>query len=153
MTIHCVWPSSLCVTFFGIKNASSRSGFEVRVPASMGRQVDPVACLRHLARTASHVEDAGKGPMFIQLRSLFAGVQAATIGDILSEAIVVPGLGGQGYSPWSFPPMGTSAAIKADTKPETAMEVGRWKYDQVFHQKYAYPLVQDSVLQFSGVGY
>ena len=65
-------------------------------------------------------------------------------------------LGGQEYFLRSFRPTGVSAAVKADTKPETAMKVGRWKSDQIFLPRYVYPLVQDSyrdsVLQFSGVG-
>ena len=45
---------------------------------------------------------------------------------------MLAGLGGQDYSPQSFRPTGASVAIKADTKPETGVEIGHWKSDQVF---------------------
>jgi hypothetical protein len=74
--------------------------------------------------------------------------------SILNDAIQRAGLGGQGFSAKSFRPTGATAAIAADTKPETAMEIGRWKTDQVFRQRYVYPLVKedytDEVLTFKG---
>ena len=98
--------------------------------------------------------------MFISLQphnNKYKAVTAATIGQDLTDAIKLAKLDGEGYTPWSFRPTGATAAVVSNTTPETAMQVGRWKTDSVFRERYVYPLVQGSyttdVLHFNGIKY
>lgn len=152
---------SLTITLFGIKNDRSRSGFEVRIPGTTDHRVDPVACLHsYINRTDSVRQGLPDHPVFISLRphnGHYQAVTAATISQILNEAIKMANLDGQGYTARSFRPTGATAAVQCNTKPETAMQIGRWKTDSVFRERYVYPLAQDSyttdILQFAGVDY
>ena len=94
-------------------------------------------------------------PVFLSLKPPFHGIRSAAISQILNEAIKLAGLGGMGYSARSFRPTGATAAVQAGTKPETAMQIGRWKSDLVFRERYVYPLADkdytDNVLHFTGL--
>ena len=54
-------------------------------------------------------------------------------------AIQAAKLGGQGYSAKSFRPTGASVAVSSDCPPNTAMQIGRWKTNEVFYAHYVYP--------------
>jgi hypothetical protein len=147
---------SATVLFFGIKNDHSRTGFEVRIPGSSAVKVDPVHALQcYLDRTETLVGAESSAPVFISLRPPCSGVTGATIARILVEAIKLAGLDGKGYRAKSFRPTGATAAVKANAKPETVMQLGRWKTDTVFRERYVYPLADhdytDNVLKFKGL--
>jgi len=145
---------SLTVTFFGIKNDSTRTGFEVRIPPSAEMTLDPVRCLKDYLRvtTASRVKG---GPVFLALKRPYKGLSSGTIGEILKKAISLAGLENQGFTPRSFRPTGATAAVNSGCPPETAMQLGRWKTKEVFFNRYVYPNAPQeyttNVLQYSGI--
>ena len=46
---------SLTLALFGIKNDTSRTGFEIRIPASSEQHVDPVSCLKCYIDRTQHL--------------------------------------------------------------------------------------------------
>ena len=145
---------SMSLKFFGIKNDSDRSGFEIKIPKALNCKADPVACLRcYIDRTAK--QRPSSKPVFISLVAPFKGIVSGTIASILNEAISLAGLAGQGYSAKSFRPTGATAAIAANCLPETAMQIGRWKTKEVFFNRYVYPNAPeeytDGVLDYKGL--
>lgn len=148
--------NQLTIMFFGTKNDTDRSGFQVTIPGSNDPASDPVGALQSYIRATSSQRELCTGnPVFVTLRKPYRAVQSGSIANILQEAITLAGLGGKGFTPRCFRPTGATAAVKNNTKPETAMMVGRWKTDKVFRERYVYPLVQESytsdVLEFRGV--
>ena len=66
---------SVLVKFFGIKNDTSRSGFEVRIPKYSDPFADPVLSLKtYINRTASLT--ATSGPVFISLNKPYKAIKA-----------------------------------------------------------------------------
>ena len=111
-----------------IKNDTSRTGFEIRIPASSEQHVDPVSCLKCYIDRTQHLRVLiTDQPIFLSLKAPYHGISGQTIGSILSSAINLAGLGGKGYSPRCFRPTGATAAIQCNSKPETVMQIGRWK--------------------------
>ena len=147
---------SMTMVFFGIKNDTSRSGFEVRIPGSVVAKLDPVRALRcYVQRTDNGSSDVQ--PLFVSLRPPHAAIKAGTIANILLKAIERAGLGGKGFSAKCFRPTGANAAIDSNCKPETAMQIGRWKTKEVFLDHYVYPRAPadytDNVLAYRGLKY
>ncbi len=147
---------SATFTLFGIKNDRSRSGFEVRLPGGANNKVDPVVSLQcYLRRTQQFLSGSPPYPVFLALRAPYKGISSGTIGQILSASIQAAGLGGMGYTMRSFRPTGATAAVQSGTKPETAMQIGRWKSDVVFRDRYVYPLADpdytDNIINFTGL--
>ena len=145
---------SVTVVFFGIKNDTSREGFEVKLPPAGEPQVDHVAALKcYIQRTRKFRPD--KKPVFLSLTQPYTAIQHATISKQLNEAIDLAGLGDRGYSARSFRPTGATAAVKSGCLPETAMQIGRWKTREVFFNRYVYPNApssySDNVMAFPGV--
>lgn len=125
------------VTFFGIKNDTSRTGFEVVLPAGNNSDLDPVSCLKcYIERTQKY--RAAGGPVFIGLKHPRGALKAASIAKILDESIVLAGLDGQGYSAKSFRPTGATTAIAENINPEIVRKVGRWKSSEVFFTHYVH---------------
>ena len=85
--------NSLTIHFFGIKNDTSRSGFEVNIPANTEDSVmDPVSCLRaYIDRTADHRPMDTK-PLFLTLNAPYKALSSDTISKILDEVIKLAGL-------------------------------------------------------------
>ena len=142
--------------FFGIKNDHSRTGFEVRIPGSLDPKVDPIRTLSfYFEKTGPLVGGSPTAPVFISLRPPYKGITGATIANVLGEAIKAAGLSGRGFSAKSFRPTGATAAVKSGAKPETVMQIGRWKTDTVFRERYVYPLAEsdytDNILSFKGL--
>ena len=58
--------TSVTITFFGIKNDSSRSGFEVRIPPSDVPNTDPICALKqYISRIQDLTHESG--PLFLSL--------------------------------------------------------------------------------------
>ena len=130
---------SLTITFHGIKNDSDRKGFEIRVESAQNPKCDPVKTLRdYIDRTADKV-DPSEGPIFIKPSSPFDPVTPRGIADILRTAIKEAGLSDT-FTPRSFRPSATSAAVASGCDHETIRQLGRWKTREVFYESYVYPL-------------
>lgn len=136
---------SLTIHFFGIKNDTTRSGFEVNIPANIDSEVmDPVACLRvYIDRTAS-VRPVDTRPLFITLNAPYKAISSNTVSNILDEVIQLAGLDHKGFSAKSFRPTGTTHAVNSGITPETVMLIGRWKTKEVFLNHYVYPRAPQS---------
>lgn len=146
----------MTITFFGIKNDTSRTGFEVRVPSSKDHKTDPVSALKVYLDRTKHMTSPS-GPVFLSLNSPFTAISADTVSKILSNAICLAGLGDKGYTAKCFRPTAANAAIQAGVDPDTAMYIGRWKTKEVFFNHYVYPLAPagytDNVQEFEGLNY
>ena len=130
---------SLTILFHGIKNDSDRKGFEIRVECAQNPKSDPVKTLRdYINRTADKV-DQSEGPIFIKPSSPFGPVTPRGIADILRTAIKEAGLSDT-FTPRSFRPSATSAAVASGCDHETVRQLGRWKTREVFYESYVYPL-------------
>lgn len=147
---------SLSVTFFGIKNDTSRSGFEVRVPRAQDHIVDPVVTIKDYIDRTAHLTST-TGPLFLSLNKPHTAITAESISRILAEVIDLVGLGDRGFNAKCFRPTAANAAVKAGCDPETAMYIGRWKTKEVFFNHYVFPLAPakytGSILQYSGLHY
>ena len=147
---------SLSLTFFGIKNDTSRSGFEVRVPPSDNVKVDPVSTLKCYIERTDHLTSVN-GPVFLSMAKPYLGIKADTVSKILLEAIDRVGLGGMGYKAKCFRPTGANAAIRAGCDPDMTMYVGRWKTKEVFYNHYVHSMPQkgytDGIMAFEGLNY
>lgn len=82
-------------------------------------------------------------------------INSETVANVLSESINLVGLDDRSYAPRFFGPTGVIDVISGDTKPKTIMQIGRWKTDRVFCERFVYSLVQedytDDILTFEGV--
>lgn len=146
---------SLTIIFFGTKNDSDRSGFEVRIPAGGSPKTDPVSTLRCYIETTSNIRTHSPSPVFLTLKKPHRAVSNANISDILRQSIKDAGLQGQGFTARSFRPTGATAAVKAQVNPSTVRQIGRWKNDTVFYERYVYPIAPtdytDKVMSFQGL--
>ena len=123
--------------FFGIKNDTSRTGFEVLLPQSSIPKLDPVQTLKdYIRRTESQRPE--NGALFLTLRPPYKALEAASVARVLDEAIGLAGLGGQGFSAKSFRPTGATAAIEQGVNAETVRKIGRWKDSEVFFGHYVH---------------
>jgi hypothetical protein len=130
---------SLTMVFFGIKNDSHRTGFEIRIPAATNALVDPVRCLKcYIQRTDTSREHCG--PVFISLNHPFSALTNTSISRILSLSITDAGLEGQGYSPRCFRPTAATVAVRSGCDPGLVRQIGRWKTESVFYERYVYPV-------------
>ena len=128
------------VYFFGIKNDMDRSGFKVVVPPASIRKIDPGAALAcYIHRTEEMRNGLEDRPLFVSLKKPYKAIQAGTISNILEESILLAGLAGQGFSAKSFRPTGATAAVNMGVDPRTAMQIGRWKTQEVFFEHYVFP--------------
>ena len=125
------------VTFHGIKNDTSRTGFRVFLQPASDSKLDPVCTLQdYIARTKDYRPEGN--PVFLSLTPPYHAIAAGTVASVLNEAIKLAGLDGQGFSAKSFRPTGATAAIDMQCDPDTAMQLGRWKTRSVFFEHYVH---------------
>jgi hypothetical protein len=129
---------SMCVRFFGTKNDSSRTGFEVNVPPAEDVKVDPVSCLKIYIDRTKHIRPVEDSPLFVSLRPPYKGINSSSISRVLNQAIAYAGLD-TCYTAKNFRPSAATAAVKSEVPVETAMQLGRWKTKEVFFNHYVYP--------------
>lgn len=153
--LHFNEDGSLTITFFGTKNDSDRTGFEVRIPPSATSKCDPVGTLRVYMDRTSVFRTSRRAPVFIGLKKPHKALSNTSIAEILRESIRLAGLQGQGFTARSFRPTGATAAVKAQIEPSTVRMIGRWKNDTVFYERYVYPSAPkdytDGVLSYKGL--
>ena len=134
------------LTFFGIKNDSTRDGFEVAIPASSNETLDPASCLRvYMERTRS-LRGAYKSvdPVFLSLKRPYDAISAATVGGILQESIELAGLDTNTYSAKCFRPTAATRAVSSFIDPDKARRIGRWKTSSVFYEHYVFDQTPDN---------
>lgn len=103
---------SATLTFFGIKNDRTRTGFKVKLPPHEEPKLDPVKTLSEYISKTRHNRPLQSLPVFISLRQPYKALTSAGIADILNDSIAKAGLSGQGYSAKSFRPTGATAAVE-----------------------------------------
>ncbi len=130
---------SMTVRFFGIKNDSTRTGFECTVPQADNAKIDPCKCLKSYIDRTRNSRPADTLPVFISLRAPFKAISSSSIAQILGQAISLSGLAGRGFSAKNFRPTSATAAVAAKVPVETAMQLGRWKTREVFLNHYVFP--------------
>ena len=128
----------MCIAFYGIKNDTSRSGFEARLPCDGNVLLGPVSALHtYITRTEAH-RPSPEALVFITLQPPFRALRKSTIANIMEEAIRGAGLGNQGNSANSFHPTGATAAIDFGRNPDIVMKTCRWETASVFRDHYVH---------------
>lgn len=136
---------SVTIKFLGIKNDSTRTGFEVSLPPAQDKFLDPVDALRsYMIRTEDIRQSLPNRPVLISLNRPYHVLTADSIAHILCSAIVEANLGGLGYSAKSFRPTGATYAIKLGYDPEQVMRLGRWKTRSVFFEHYVHSQIPEN---------
>ncbi len=134
--------TSITIKFHGIKNDTSRSGFEVCLPAASDKSLDPVVTLSdYMERTAAMRAQVPDHPVFITLNAPYHAISADTVRNIMDTAITKSGLGNQGYSAKCYRPTGATYSIAMGYDPEIIMRIGRWKTRSVFFDHYVHSQV------------
>ena len=146
--------NGLICKFLGVKNDTSRSGFEVFLPMVNDEKIDPVRTLQcYIQRTAVERKGA-KGAVFLTLSRPYKAICSATVGSVLSSAIELAGLKGMGFGPKSFRPTGATAAVALGHDPDKVRKLGRWKTNTVFLEHYVHVRPEkaftEDVLHFDG---
>jgi len=127
---------SLSMVLHGIKNDTSRTGFEIDIPSHSDPQLDPVDALKvYIEKTEKW---RANKELFIQLQAPYKPITAATVGNILEEAITLAGLSTDIFSAKSFRPTGATVAINEGHDPRNVMKMGRWKTQSVFYEHYVH---------------
>ena len=97
----------------------------------------------------------GSAHVFIGLKRPHAAITNKTVSEILKTSIKDAGLGELGFTPRSFRPTGATAGIQAGINPGTVPQIGRWKNETVFYERYVYPTADkcysSKVLQYTGL--
>ena len=136
---------SMTVQLFGIKNDSSKTGFEIRISGSKDKTIDPVVCLKHyFLRTESCLFGHVKKPVFISLKSPYQGLTAATVTNILSTTLTHAGIKDK-YSVRSFRASAITAAVIGGADAQSVRVQARIKTQSVFFDNYKYPITHDSM--------
>jgi integrase len=65
-------------------------------------------------------------------------ISAATVSDVMAEAIGKAGLSELGFSPKDFRPTGATTVMQAGIYPSVVMSLGRWKTTDVFYRHYVH---------------
>lgn len=140
--VHFKDNGNLVIIFHGIKNDAEREGFTVEIPKCPEEAIDHVAALRSYIQHTSQLRDQVPGqPVFLTLRkekNVYKALSSSGVGKVLSEAITLAGLHGQGYSAKSFRPTGATAAVAAGCDPNVARQIGRWRSQEVFEEHYVH---------------
>ena len=128
---------SCVITFHGIKNDYSRDGFEVVLQPSRMPRLDRVVTLKCYTECTKYVRPMDKA-LFLALKKPFGPITSKTVSRILEKAIVLVGLGGNGYSAKSFCPTAATMAVDAGFSAQSICKVGRWRSQDVFQQHYVH---------------
>jgi hypothetical protein len=129
---------SMKITLFGIKNDTSRTGFEVIVPPHSNLHLCPVECLRVYIHRTQSFRDRKLKPVFLSLVRPFGAVQADAIAKMLRSVIFDAGLDVNELSAKFFRPTGATVLIEAGHDPEMVRKLGRWKCSSVFYDHYVH---------------
>ena len=132
---------SLVVTFFGIKNDTSRSGFRVILQKHSNPNLDGVTALKcYIERTNTFRSKSLNHGVFINLRAPYGPLTSSSIARVLEDAIKMAGLSGLGFTAKSFRPTGATRAVDGQIDPHVVMSIGRWKTADVFYRHYVHSI-------------
>ena len=129
---------SLTLIFMGIKNDTSREGFQVTIPKSNNDKLDPVGALKTYMERTKSPNSTPSDPVFVSLNRPFGPISAKTVASILNEAIKLAGLDCTMYSAKSFRPSGATRSVESGLDPDKARRIGRWKTSTVFFEHYVH---------------
>lgn len=138
---------SMKITLFGIKNDTTRTGFEVNVPCHRIPLLCPVNCLRTYLEKTHDIRDNTLRPVFISLTRPFAAIKADAVAKILRSVIFDAGLDVSIFSAKYFRPTGASVLIESGENPELVRKLGRWKCSSVFYEHYVHRTTPTSVIE------
>ena len=129
------------------------TGFEVKIPPATEAKVDPVETLKCYIQRTEDLRTNDKS-LFLSHKAPYKGIKSDTIAKDLQAANDYTTLRGKGFTAKCFRPSCATASIKSGVQPLTAMQIGRWKTQEVFVNHYVYPNAPssytDSVIQLSG---
>ncbi|KAK6178231.1 hypothetical protein SNE40_013040 [Patella caerulea] len=118
---------SMKVTFFGIKNDSSRTGFTILVQPCSIVKLCPVKTLYDYIRITNYNRSfIPSQPVFISLYKPFKALNSSGISIVTREAIEAACLPSS-FTPKDFRPTGATVAAEAGFPSELNFAVGRWK--------------------------
>ena len=141
---------SCVIMFHGIKNDYKRDGFEVVLQPCSEPRLDPVLTLKNYIERTKYIRTKPNA-VFLSLKSPFQPLSARTVARILEKAIILAGLGKQGFTAKCFRPTGATSAVEAGLNPDYIRKVGRWKNQETFETHYVHskPVVSftDSIFQ------
>lgn len=137
-------PSGVTITFLGIKNDTSRSGFEVFLPRGSVDKLDPVSTLQCYMQRTNFMRQDAQGAVFLTLSKPYKALSASMIAQILCSMIDTVGLAGQGFTAKSFRPTGASTAVALGYDPDKVRRLGRWKTQSVFLEHYVHNNIDKS---------
>ena len=129
---------SLTLTFKGIKNDTDRAGFKTTIFPCSDSVLDPIECLQTYISRTEVVRPSDTSPVFLPLQAPFKALTAASIANILNDAIKLSGLDTKKYTAKSFRPTGATRAVSAGIDPTKARRIGRWKCESVFYEHYVH---------------
>ena len=129
---------SASITFRGIKNDASKSGFDVHLHCDANNLLDPVSALQtYISRTVTQRPNP-VASFFITLQPPFRALRISTMAKVMEEAIRSVGLGNQGLSVKDFRHTGATAAIDSGLHPDIVMKTGRLKKARHFCYHYVH---------------
>jgi hypothetical protein len=131
------------IVFHGIKNDTSRTGFEVILTPMEEPKLNPVKTLKDYIERSKHLRSQ-ENAVFLALTQPYGAISAKTVANIMVEAIKLAGLSGRGFSAKSFRPTGATLAVETGCDPEIAMRIGRWKTRSVFYDHYVHSQPPDA---------
>ena len=134
---------SVTILFFGVKNDSSRLGFEVRVESDPNPVRDPVSCLKTYFSRTFPTDNS----VFVSLSNPQTGLSTASIAKIMKTCIVQAGLPPDTYTARCFRPSAATGAILSGCNPETTRLRGRWKENTTFSNRYIYPISNENITE------
>ena len=132
---------SMCVTFFGIKNDTTRSGFKVQVQPHKDSKLDPVKALQDYIHISMPHRPKDTCPVFVTLKPPFKQIDSCTVARVLEESIELAGLKDMGFNAKSFRPTAATVGVDNDIDPNVVMQIGRWKTREVFYDHYVHSKV------------
>ena len=130
---------SLSITYLGVKNDSTGTGFQMTVPKCSVPKLDPGGALRSYIHATAFTPPGPNtsSPLLLSLRPPYIAIKASTVGAVLEEAIALSGLAGKGYTAKSFRPTGATLCAKHGDAMQV-MQLGQWKTQEVFYNHYVH---------------
>ena len=123
-----------------------QTGMEIKIDPSGNHLTDPIQCLKQYLTQTNIPGLADSQHVFVSLTNPNKPVTAGTIAEILRSSIKDAGVGSD-YSSRSFQPTGATAVVLSGVDPHTARNIGRWKSEEVFFERYLYSLSAESSTQ------
>ena len=119
----------------------------MKLPPHKVSKLDPVKTLHDYIAVTEKCRCIILKPVFIGLMYPFGVLCAQHISTILNEAIVLSGLGNQGFTAKCFRCSGATAAVESGADAELVRKLGRWKTSNIFYDQYVHARTPSSLIQ------